>query len=163
MADSTEVPAHALCAEHFQQHPVWRFVRPGEASDPDADESFVLPHTGGVSAGDHASYLVSATYALQSRQQLSGFVEVAALGRTLEFTPGVVFAGGKAVEALGNQAAVRLARILKTKDAQPVSWELDVCLVGEGGRRKGNVARPGLAQAWALLLQLGRLRRMRRP
>lgn len=163
MANFTELPAHALRAEHFQQHPVWRFVRPGEASDPDADESFVVPHTLGVSVGDHASYLVRATFVLKSRQQLSGFVEVAALGQALTFTPGVVFAGGKAVEALGREAAVRLARILKAQDTQPVSWQLDVCLVGEGSRRKGRVARPGLAQAWALLVQLGHLRRMRRP
>ncbi len=163
MGDRIELPAHALSVEHFQRYPVWRFLGSDEASDPDADESFVLPHTIGIGVGDCASYLVRATYALKSNLRLTGFVEVGALGRKLEFTPGVVFAGGKAVEVLGREAAVRLERILKAKDAQPVSWELDVCLSGEGSPRKGDIAKPGFAQALALLVQLGRLRRMRQP
>lgn len=158
MAGCIEIPAHSLSAEHFQRYPVWRFLRPGEASNPDADESFVRPHTLQVSVEDNASYLVRATFALKCRLQLSGFVEVAVLGQSLELTPGVVFAGGKAVEALGKETAVRLERILQTKDAQPVAFELDVCIFGEGSRRKGDIAKPGFAQGLALLVQLGRLR-----
>lgn len=162
MGDRIELSAHALSAEHFQQYPVWRFLRPDEAADPDADESFVLPHTHGLGVGDHATYLVKATFTLKSGLHLPGFVELTVLDQKLEFSPGVMFAGGKAVEALGKEAAVRLERILKTKDAQPVSWELDVCISGEGSRRKGSIEKPGFAQALALLVQLGRLRGMRR-
>lgn len=161
MGEFLSLPAHALSADHFRQHRVWRFITPGESSDPDADESHVLPQTLGPAMGDCASYLVSATFTLKNQQVLLGFVEVGVLGQQLEFTPGAVFAGGKTVEALGKDTAIRLERILKTKDAQPVSWELDVCLAGEARRRKGDIARPGLAQAFALLLQLGRLGRMR--
>jgi hypothetical protein len=163
MGDRIEQPAHALSAEDFQRYPVWRFLGPDEACDPDADESFVVPHTIGIGVGDDATYLVRATYALKSRTHLPGFVELGVIGRKLEFTPGVVFAGGKAVEALGREAAVRLERILKTKDTQPVAWELDVCLAGEDRPRKADIAKPGYGQALALLVQLGRLRRMRRP
>lgn len=110
MAEFSEMTAHALSAEHFQRYPVWRFLGPEEASDPDADESCVLPHTSGVSLGDNASYLVSATFALESQQQLSGFVEVTVIGQQSQFIPGAVFAGGRAVEALSKEAAVRLER-----------------------------------------------------
>lgn len=163
MTARIEVPAHALGVEHFRRTSIWRYLAPGEASDPDADESFVSPHTPGVSLGAPASYLVSATFTLKSRAQLPGFVEVGVLEQGLEFTTGIVFAGGKAVEALGRETAVRLERILKMKNAQPVSWELDVCILGEGHRRKGQIAKPGWAQTLALLVQLGHLRRMRRP
>lgn len=108
MPRPTELPAHALRAEDFEHTPVWRYLVPDEASEPDADESFVRAHTLDLDLGDCASYLVKATITLKSGLQLPGFMELTLLDRKVEWTPGVVFAGGKAVEALGKDTAVRL-------------------------------------------------------
>lgn len=156
-----EMPAHQLTEGDLMQSPVWRFMASGEALDPDADESYVCTHEAGPLLGEYASYLISATFKLKSGYLLPGFVEVAVLGNRVECTPGAVFAGGKAVEALGKDSALRIQRILKLDDTQPVAWELDVAICGEQARRQRSIEKPGILQALALLAKLVRLHRSR--
>lgn len=153
-----EKPADQLSESDFREAPVWRFMDSEQTSSTNADESYVCVHEAGPLFGEYASYLVSATFRLKSGHVLPGFVEVAVLGNKLECTAGAVFAGGKAVEALGKDSALRLQRILKISDAQPVMWQLDVCICGEMKPRKQSIARPGILQAVVLLVQLLRLR-----
>ena len=161
MAPHREMPAYQLTEADFRQTPVWRFMNEGEAVSADADESFVSAHEAGPMLGEYASYLVSATYTLKNGSLLPGFVELAVLGKMVECTPGAVFAKGKTVESLGKDTALRLQRILKLEDAQPVAWQLDVCVGGEREPRRSTIARPGLLQALMLLFKLGRLYRAR--
>jgi hypothetical protein len=161
MEPRIELPACQLTEHHFRQAPVWRFIGPDEVADPDADESYVRAHETGPVEGEHASYLISATFTLKNGAPLPGFVEVGVLGKQVECTPGAVFAVGKSIEALGRDSATRLERILKVSDAQPVGWKLDVCICGETKPRNRSIEKPGALQALALLAQLGRLRRYR--
>lgn len=156
-----EKPAHQLSESDFRQAPVWRFMELEEASSTNDDESYVCVHEAGPLLGEHASYLISATFTLKSGYLLPGFVEVAVLGNRVECTPGAVFAGGKVVEALGKDSALRIQRILKLDDAQPVAWELDVAICGEQARRQRSIEKPGILQALALLAKLVRLHRSR--
>ena len=154
-------PAHQLSESDFRHAPVWRFMESEEASSTNADESFVCAHEAGPMLGEYASYLVSATYTLKNGSLLPGFVELAVLGKMVECTPGAVFAKGKTVESLGKDTALRLQRILKLEGAQPVAWQLDVCVGGEREPRRSTIARPGLLQVLMLLFKLGRLHRAR--
>lgn len=150
--------AASLSEADFSATPVWRFVAPDELTDHEADESHVLPHDKPLFPGEHASFLVRASYVLEDATLLPGIVQVDILGNNVEFTPCLVFAAGKAVDPLGAEAATRLARILKSSRAQPARWTLDVIIYGELKARSQAIRKPGIAQALGLLAQLVRLK-----
>lgn len=154
-------PASSLAEADLAAHPVWRFVRAGEIDDPEADESFVVAQSEPPQHGDHASYLVQASYTLDDGAHLPGMVQVDLLGPHVETTPAAVFAAGKCVDPLGRDAAVRLGRILQSVPRQPVQWSLGVTIGGEPQPRANAIPKAGFAQAFSLILQLARLKRMR--
>ena len=150
--------AASLSESDVSSTPVWRFVTPDELADHEADESHVLPHDKPLFLGDHASFLVRASYLLEDATHLRGIVQVDILGNNVVFTPCSVFAAGKEVDPLGTEAATRLARILKSSRAQPTRWTLDVLIEGESRARSQAIRKPGIAQALGLLAQLVRLK-----
>jgi hypothetical protein len=141
---------------------VWRFVTPDESDEFNVDESYVLAQTTAPGAGEFGSYLVAAHVELQAGAVLPGVVQVDILDAQFVFTPVTVFAAGKSVDPLGQDAQTRLQRILKTPGAQPFRWRLDVTLIGESKPRSAPIANPGLGQALDLLAQLLRLKHSRR-
>lgn len=154
-------PASSLTPDDLAAHPVWRFLTPGDAAPDGADESWVRAQDAPPRVGEHASYLVAATYRLQSGATLPGAVQVDVLGAQVELDPCVIFAGGKSVDALGHDTAPRLARLLKASDTQPVHWALGARLGDETVMREQAMARPGAAQVLGLLFKLARLKRSR--
>lgn len=154
-------PASSLAEADLATHPVWRFVLAGEIDDPEADESFVVTQSEPPKRGDHASYLVQASYTLDDGTHLPGMVQLDLLGLHVETTPAAVFAAGKSVDPLGRDTAVRLGRILQSGPRQPVQWMLGVTIDGESLPRAKAIPKGGLAQAFSLLVQLARLKRMR--
>lgn len=153
--------ASSLTAQDLAAHPVWRFITPEDATVPGADESWVIAQAAPPLFGEHGSYLVAATYALQGGAQVPGIVQVDVLGGQVECDPCVIFAGGKSVEPLGTDAARRLERLLKLPDTQPVRWRLGVLLAGETTAREQAIGKPGAAQVLGLLFKLARLKRAR--
>jgi hypothetical protein len=154
-------PASSLTEQDLAVHPVWRFVRPGELPDEEADESFVVAQAAAPKLGDHASYLIQASYTLDDGTRLPGIVQVDLLDQHVETTAAVLFAAGKSVEPLGGDTAARLGRILKSGPRRPVQWRLSVAIGGEPLPRVNDIPKSILAQAFGLLLQLARLKRMR--
>lgn len=141
--------------------PVWRFVQPGESSEPDADESYVRRCDEPPGLGEHASYLVGATYGFDEGLRLRGLVQVDVLDRVVEFTPCGVFAANKLVDPLGPDARLRLGRILQRPVSPACGWTLDVALKGESRLRSQTLSGSRWVEALRLLARLARLRRMR--
>jgi hypothetical protein len=154
-------PAHEIQESDLRGCRIWRFITPGESTDPEADESYVLPEPEPPGLGQFGSFLVGAQYELENGSGISGIVQVDILDTQIEFVPVTVFASGKAIDPLGRDTETRLQRILKVTGVQPVRWRLDVLLAGEYEPRSEAVSKPGFAQAASLLAQLARLRRRR--
>ncbi len=161
MHPDSERPAPLLDQDAVAVSPVWRFLQPGESTDPDADESYVRSSNTPPSPGEYASYLIRATFAFDHELNLPGLVQVDIIGQTVEFTPCSVFASGKAVDPLAKDAAVRLTRILKQEVSPARRWTLDVVLKGERDHRTQPLSGSSLIEALGLLAKLGRLRRLR--
>jgi hypothetical protein len=157
VASTESISADQLSATDFQLHPIWQF-RTNAEGDADADESHVTPSTEPLALGSFGSYIVAATYGLKNGANLPGSVQVDMLGQKVFFTPVVVYAKGKAVDALAHDAALLLARITKTANTQPLKWELAVVFHGERAARRGRIARSKFGRALALLVQLFLLR-----
>ena len=151
-------PANLLDEETMARCPVWRFIRPGESSDPEADESYVRRCTQPPGVGEYASYLVRATYDFDSGLRLPGTVQVDVLDKTVEFTPSAVFAGTKSVDPIGRGASQRLERILKMKVSPARRWTLDVILQGEAQPRSYALSGSPWLEALGLIARLARLR-----
>jgi hypothetical protein len=162
MTASVARPAPEILERDLQDCRVWRFITPDESTDPQADESYVVPETEPPGAGQFGSFLVAARYELANGSLIRGLVQVDILDKQIEFVPVTVFASGKAVDPLGRDAEARLRRILKETGVQPVRWCLEVLLAGELEPRSKSIRKPGLAQAASLLAQLARLKLRRR-
>jgi hypothetical protein len=158
MTISPARPAPEIQESDLQDCRVWRFITPGESTDPEADESYVVPETEPPGTGQFGSFLVAARYELENGSLIRGLVQVDILDKQIEFVPVTVFASGKAVDPLGRDAETRLQRILKETRVQPIRWRLDVLLAGEREPRSKAISKPGLAQAASLLAQLARLK-----
>lgn len=159
-ADRT-APALDLAA--VAEVPVWRFLKAGESTDPEADESWVRACAQPPGAGEHASYLVRAGFELASGHTLTGLVQVDVLGPHLEFTPCVLFAGGRSVDVLARETPQRLRRLLHADHGRPRRWRLEVPLRQEDRCREGTLTGSTLLEALGLLARLARLHRLRRP
>jgi hypothetical protein len=161
MAGSDSIPADELSAADFRSNPVWRFLTDAEG-DGEADESFVAPSTEPLALGAFGSYLVAASYGLKNGASVPGCVQVDILGRTVHFTPALVYVEGKPVDPLASNAEQRIARITKTSNTRPLQWELAVPFHGELQTRRGRIARSAFVRALALLVRLVLLRVGRR-
>lgn len=161
MTTVSDRPAPELDADTIASAPVWRFLTEGESTDPDADESFVRAQDTPPAIGEHASYLVAATYTLANGQRLPGLVQVDILGSHVELDPCAIYALGKQVDPLSKDAEMRLTRILHEENTRPVEWELVVSLVGENQSRREAISSSSFMRALGLLAKLVRLKRLR--
>ncbi|MFZ2161049.1 MAG: hypothetical protein WAW02_02420 [Sideroxyarcus sp.] len=157
MASTDSISANKLCPADLQSHPIWQFRMEAEGVA-DVDESYVSPSTESLALGTFGSYIVAATYGLKNGASLPGSVQVDLLGQKVYFTPAVVYAQGKPVDPLARDAGLRLARITKTSNTQPVHWELAVAFHGERSLRRGRIAQSTFGTALSLLLRLMFLR-----
>jgi hypothetical protein len=153
MGSSGSVSADTLSASDLQLNPIWQFRTDGEV-----DESHVAPSMEPVALGTYGSYLVAATYGMKNGASLPGSVQVDVLGKKVYFTPAVMYAQGKQVDPLAQDAEQRLSRITKTSNTRPVHWELSVAFQGEKQLRRGRIARSTFGTALGLLVRLVLLR-----
>jgi hypothetical protein len=158
MTTASDRPAPALDADTLASFPVWRFLTEGESADPDADESFVRAQSTPPAIGEHASYLVAATYKLANGRRLPGLVQADVLGSQLELDPCAIYASGKQVDPLSKDAEMRLTRILHEENTRPVEWELAVSLIGESKPRRGAISSSSFMRTFGLLARLVRLK-----
>ncbi|MEY4561666.1 MAG: hypothetical protein RLZZ618_943 [Pseudomonadota bacterium] len=158
MNDAEAVSAPQLTEAHLQRHPVWQFNADHEDA---ADESQLTP-VPGLPPDTWGSFIVSATFTLENGRELPGAVQVDSLGTKLVCTPAFIWAGGKGVEALGHDTALRLARLTKASGTRPLAWQLAVAVGGELTPRRGRIARFQWLQAFGLVLRLISLRFRRR-
>ena len=155
-------PAGRLDAAAVALAPVWRFLLDDEATDPEADESWVRACEHPPALGEYASYMVRATYELDDGLRLPGLVQVDLLGSEITCTPCTLFAGGAALDPMAADTPRRLSRRLGTAEVRPLRWRLDVTIDGQSEPHGENLPRSGLMHALGLGLQLMRLRRMKR-
>jgi hypothetical protein len=161
MEPTESVPAHKLKQADFQRHLVWRFEADSEHIA-EADESHVSPAEEALRLGIFGSYLVAATFGLKNGQELPGVVQADFLGKKVLFTPTVIYAEGKPLDPLGSDTHSRLARIVKTSNAQPIGWRLDAHFAGELAARRGRISQSTVVRALSLLIQLISLRLTRK-
>ncbi len=161
MPNANPIPANMLTASHLQTHPVWQFCGDAE-SDADYDESYIEPCENTLALGAFGSYLVAANYQLANGDVLPGAVQLDLLGAKVYFTPSTIYAKEKSIDPLAHDASVRLTRITKTSNTQPVQWTLAVSFNGEQNLRSGKIARTRWITALSLLIHLIGLRFSRR-
>ncbi|MEQ1516838.1 MAG: hypothetical protein ABL931_10155 [Usitatibacteraceae bacterium] len=157
MASTDSISAEQLSATDLRSHPIWQFRMDAEGNE-DVDESHVTPSAAPLALGSFGSYIVAATYGLKNGANLPGSVQVDVLGQKVHFTPAVVYAKGKAVDALAHDAELRLARITQTSNTRPLNWQLAVPFHGERAVRRGRIAKSTFGKAMATLVQLFLLR-----
>ena len=161
MTSDHPISAGRLTEADLQSHPIWRFLTDAEGRD-DVDESHVVPSNEALATGTHGSYLVAASFRLGNGARLPGAVQVDVLGPKVYFTPAVIHARGKAVDALARDAEKRLSRITQASNTRPVQWELAVVFRGERQARRGRMAGSSWVAALALLVRLVVMRFSRR-
>ncbi|MBC3832525.1 hypothetical protein H8K33_13540 [Undibacterium amnicola] len=161
MPNTNPIPANMLTASHLKTHPVWQFCGDAE-SDADYDESYVKPCEEALALGAFGSYLVAANYQLANGDVLPGAVQLDLLGAKVHFTPSTIYVKEKSIDPLAHDASVRLTRITKTSNTQPVQWTLAVHFDGEQNLRSGKIAKTRWVTALSLLVRLVVLRFSRR-
>jgi hypothetical protein len=161
IAPTDSIAVNNLTEADLQRDPVWQFKMESEGED-GVDESHASPNPAGLRIGSFGSFIVRATYVLQTGQELPGAVQVDLLGPKVFFSPAFLCVQGKQLDPDAPDLETRLTRITKIAGGRPKSWRLSVPFAGESKPRTGRIAQSRFIQAAGVFWQLVRLRFSRR-